>query len=158
MGQTTEYVNSGVEGPHQTDIYTTSTIESLQEIMLRDPSAWDTAYRTNTVAPVLVAGAFLLLLDAANTRRGWLQGKRTVQQRAENAQDYDASDNRTSQIITISSISAFNRQVTVGFAYTATKAGAVQLGKTMAHFLAPWGIRSNVICPGRFPVSMIFNH
>lgn len=120
--------------------------------MLRDLEGWDTAWRTNTVAVVAVSGAFLLLLDEGNKRRGWVQGKREVQQRAEGA-EYDKSDERTSQIITTASIAAFNRQITAGMAYMASKAGAAMLGKSMAQFLAPWGIRSNVIAPGRFPVS-----
>lgn len=140
--------NAGVEGPKHTDIYKAATISELQAIMLKDPEGWDTAYRTNTTAVNTVSASFLALLDAGNARRGWVQGKRTHQTRAEGA-DYDASDERTSQIITVTSISSFNRTVTAGLAYTASKAGATMLAKSMANFLAPWGIRSNVIAPGR---------
>lgn len=122
--------------------------------MLRDHSLNVPTYATNTTAIITVSATFLPLLDAGNARRGWVRGRRTHQKRAPDATDYDASDERTSQIITVSSISAFNRQVTVGFAYTASKAGSVQLGKSLAHLLAPWGIRSNVIAPGRFPSQM----
>ena len=71
-----------------------------------------------------------------------------MQERAEGA-DYDASDSRTSQIITVASIASFNRYLTAGLAYSATKAGAAMLGKALATLLAPFAIRSNVICPGR---------
>lgn len=60
----------------------------------------------------------------------------------------DMSDMRTSQIITVASISSFNRVITSGFAYAASKAGAVQIAKILATLLGPWGIRSNVIAPG----------
>ena len=92
-----------------------------------------------------MSGAFLHLLDKGNGRRGWVTGKRTEQKRVSG----DPNDQRTSQIITVASISAFNRQVTAGMAYTASKAGAVILGKSLAYILAPWGIRSNMIAPGR---------
>ena len=70
-----------------------------------------------------------------------------MHQRAEGAQ-YDSSDERTSQIITVASIASFNRVVTAGLAYSATKAGAAMLGKSLSTLLAPFGIRSNIIAPG----------
>jgi NAD(P)-dependent dehydrogenase (short-subunit alcohol dehydrogenase family) len=115
--------------------------------MKRDWSGWDTSFQTNTAAVISVTSAFLHLLDEGNKKRGWATGRREVLERAESA-NYDASDARTSQIITVASISSFNRFVTAGLAYTATKAGAAMLGKTLATLLAPFGIRSNVIAPG----------
>ena len=106
---------------------------------------WNPTWETNTSAIISVSGAFLHLLDEGNNRRGWAKGKRTEQKRVSG----DSSDRRTSQIITVASISAFNRHVTAGLAYTASKAGAVMLGKSLANILAPWGIRSNMIAPGR---------
>ncbi|KAG9894404.1 NAD(P)-binding protein, partial [Aureobasidium melanogenum] len=110
-------------------------------------------FQTNTSAIVAVSAAFLHLLDAGNRKRGWATGRREVQERAQGA-DYDASDPRTSQIITVASIASFNRYLTAGLAYSATKAGAAMLGKALATLLAPFAIRSNVICPGRFPSDM----
>ena len=81
--------------------------------------------------------AFLVLLDVGNTRRGWVQGKRKTHERAEGATGYDVNDTRTSQIITVASISGFNRQVTVGFAYSASKAGAILLGLSLIHISEP---------------------
>lgn len=115
--------------------------------MKRDWSGWDTSFQTNTSAIIAVSAAFLHLLDAGNKKRGWATGRREVQERAEGV-DYDANDPRTSQIITVASIASFNRFVTAGLAYSATKAGAAMLGKALATLLAPFAIRSNVIAPG----------
>jgi NAD(P)-dependent dehydrogenase (short-subunit alcohol dehydrogenase family) len=139
--------NAGVLGPNHKGIDKAQSIQELQEIMKRDWSGWDTSFQTNTAAIISVTSAFLHLLDEGNKKRGWATGRREVLERAESA-NYDASDARTSQIITVASISSFNRFVTAGLAYTATKAGAAMLGKTLATLLAPFGIRSNVIAPG----------
>ncbi|KAK6000850.1 hypothetical protein QM012_003575 [Aureobasidium pullulans] len=145
--------NAGVLGPDHKGIDKAQSIQELQEIMKRDWSGWDTSFQTNTSAIIAVSAAFLHLLDAGNKRRGWATGRREVQERAEGA-EYDASDPRTSQIITVASIASFNRFVTAGLAYSATKAGAAMLGKALATLLAPFAIRSNVIAPGRFPSDM----
>ncbi|CAD0107744.1 unnamed protein product [Aureobasidium uvarum] len=139
--------NAGVLGPDHKGIDKAQSIQELQEIMKRDWSGWDTSFQTNTSAIVSVSAAFLHLLDAGNKKRGWATGRREVQERAEGA-NYDANDPRTSQIITVASIASFNRFVTAGLAYSATKAGAAMLGKALATLLAPFGIRSNVIAPG----------
>ncbi|KAK3067233.1 hypothetical protein LTS18_001240, partial [Coniosporium uncinatum] len=95
-------------------------------------------------------------------RRGWESGKlepgggprgRNWKEAAKAG--LEENDERMSQIVTIASISAFNRHITAGLAYTASKAGAVLLGKSMATFLAPWGVRSNVIAPGIYPSEMV---
>lgn len=140
--------NAGIVGPEHTSVKKAQSISEVQQILQKDWSKWDTTWQTNTSAVVGVSAAFLHLLDEGNNRRGWVQGKREKQERAQGA-EYDVTDQRTSQIITVASIAAFNREITAGLAYTASKAGAVMLGKSMSTFLAPWGIRSNVICPGR---------
>lgn len=139
--------NAGITGPTHTDLAAAESIQDLQKSMQRDWALWDTTWQTNTSAVVAVSAGFLQLLDKGNARRGWVTGKRETQTRAQGA-EYDASDRRTSQIITVASISAYNRLITAGLAYTASKAGATILAKSMAYFLAPWGIRSNVIAPG----------
>ncbi|KAI5206265.1 hypothetical protein AUEXF2481DRAFT_176640 [Aureobasidium subglaciale EXF-2481] len=145
--------NAGVLGPDHKGIDKAQSIQELQEIMKRDWSSWDTSFQTNTSAIVNVSAAFLHLLDEANKKRGWATGRKEVMERVEGAQ-YDVNDPRTSQIITVASIASFNRFVTAGLAYSATKAGAAMLGKALATLLAPFGIRSNVIAPGRFPSDM----
>jgi len=137
--------NAGIEGPNHKQIANASTIEELQREFLKDWDLWNPTWQTNTAAIIGVSGAFLHLLDEGNKRRGWVNGKREVQQRVSG----DQNDQRTSQIITVASISAFNRYITAGLAYTASKAGAIMLGKSLANLLAPFGIRSNMIAPGR---------
>jgi len=116
---------------------------------------WGPTFEINTTAVSNVSATFLHLLDAGNKRRGWESGKmepgggprgRNWKEAARAGLGED--DERMSQIVTIASISGFNRHITAGLAYTASKAGAVLLGKSMATFLAPWGVRSNVIAPG----------
>ncbi|THY38858.1 NAD(P)-binding protein [Aureobasidium pullulans] len=143
--------NAGVLGPDHKGISDAQSIQELQEIMKRDWSGWDTSFQTNTSAIVSVSAAFLHLLDAGNKKRGWATGRREVQERVEGG---DSSDPRSSQIITVASIASFNRFVTAGLAYSATKAGAAMLGKALATLLAPFNIRSNIIAPGRFPSDM----
>jgi NAD(P)-dependent dehydrogenase (short-subunit alcohol dehydrogenase family) len=58
----------------------------------------------------------------------------------------------TSQVITVSSISAFRRDEHVySIPYTLSKAASVHMGKLFTNILAEWKIRSNVIAPGIFP-------
>lgn len=146
--------NAGITGPDHTGIAKAQSIQELQEIMQKDWSKWNPTWETNTSAIVAVSAAFLPLLDEGNKRRGWVNGKRTKQERADGV-SYDKSDERTSQIITVASISAFNRVVTAGMAYGASKAGAIALGKSLSYHLAPWGIRSNMIAPGSKPASSL---
>lgn len=85
-------------------------------------------FTVNTAGTFFTAVAFLALLDAGNRRRHVAEPK--------------------SQFIAVSSISGFNRNVPGGFAYGASKAATIQMGKQFATLLAPYGIRSNVIAPG----------
>lgn len=55
---------------------------------------------------------------------------------------------QTSQVITTSSIGAFNKVAPGGWAYGQSKVAAVLLGKHLAATLPQWNIRSNVIAPG----------
>lgn len=159
IGSHTKYIdvlinNAGVTGPMHTDLYKAETIEQLSQTMLSQQDKWAQAYAINTTAVITVSGAFLPLLHEGNIRRGWPSSKRAQQKREKIPQGIDENDERTSQIVTVASIAAFNREVTAGLAYTASKAGAVMLAKSMSNFLAPFGIRSNVIAPGRFPSEM----
>jgi NAD(P)-dependent dehydrogenase (short-subunit alcohol dehydrogenase family) len=55
---------------------------------------------------------------------------------------------QTSQVITTSSIGAFNKTAPGGWAYGQSKIAATLLGKHLAATLPQWNIRSNVIAPG----------
>jgi NAD(P)-dependent dehydrogenase (short-subunit alcohol dehydrogenase family) len=54
-----------------------------------------------------------------------------------------------SQVIATSSIGSFNRTVPGGFAYGQSKAATTHMMKQLATSLAPLGIRSNILAPGR---------
>jgi NAD(P)-dependent dehydrogenase (short-subunit alcohol dehydrogenase family) len=143
--------NAGISGPDHRQMYNANSIHALQAIMLSDWPGWQSTFAINTSSIILVSGQFLHLLDAGNSRRGWVSGKLKEggEARARNEiEGVDKDDLRSSQIITVASIAAFNRYVTAGLAYGSSKAGAVSLGKTLSSLLGPWGIRSNVICPG----------
>lgn len=155
--------NAGVLGPRNGgDIYRATSISELKDTMLRgmDSNEWDTTMRINTQAVIGVSAAFLPLLEAANTRRGWAPGKVTGDgnPRSRDTQkipaDVDAGDDRLAHIITVASVASFMRYCTAGLAYNASKSAAAHLGKMMATFLGEWGVRSNVVCPGPYPSEM----
>lgn len=54
-----------------------------------------------------------------------------------------------SQIIATSSIAGFNRVALAGSIYGASKAAATHMMKQLSTTLAPFDIRTNIICPGR---------
>lgn len=152
--------NAGVTGPDNKSAYNANSIEELQKVLSQDWDGWHATFAVNTTAVAGVTTAFLGLLDKGNARRGWQTGK--LQSDSEpRGRDMKAAgegisedDIRTSQVISVSSIAGFNRIITAGMAYTASKAGATMLGKTFASLLSPYGIRSNVICPGIYPSEM----
>jgi NAD(P)-dependent dehydrogenase (short-subunit alcohol dehydrogenase family) len=146
--------NAGVQGPDHKPARDAETIEDLQVILLTDPEGWQPTFAANSSAVVGVSAAFLKLLDAGNMRRGWEGGKIPLgrsRRRDTTGFTEDGSqvnDERSSQIITVGSISGLNRFITAGLAYSASKAAAIHLSKMLTYLLAPWGIRSNVINPG----------
>jgi NAD(P)-dependent dehydrogenase (short-subunit alcohol dehydrogenase family) len=142
--------NAGVGGPDHKAIYKAETIEDVSKTLLDDEATWTASYAINTIAPVRVAAAFLPLLQAGNVARGWQAGKvqdAEVRKRT-TVEGVEEGDLRTSQIITIASIAGYNRIMTIGMPYAGSKAAVLAEMKVMAHFLGPWGIRCNVICPG----------
>jgi NAD(P)-dependent dehydrogenase (short-subunit alcohol dehydrogenase family) len=147
--------NAGVSGPDHTGLYAAKSIEEVQEIMLSDWPGWTSTFAINTSAVVGVSASFLGLLDKGNQRRGWVSGKLQAggePRERKKVDGVDEKDVRTSQIITVSSIAAYNRFITAGLTYAASKAGATALGKALTTTLGPWGIRSNIIAPGsKFP-------
>jgi NAD(P)-dependent dehydrogenase (short-subunit alcohol dehydrogenase family) len=149
--------NAGISGPDHRAVHTATSIADIQKTMLSDWSGWGKTFDINASSVIGVSAAFLHLLDHGNARRGFETGKmsfggrprqRKIAEGVEGIEGVDRDDVRSSQIITIASVAAYNRFVTAGLAYSASKAGAAALGKALANLLAPWGIRSNVICPG----------
>jgi NAD(P)-dependent dehydrogenase (short-subunit alcohol dehydrogenase family) len=148
--------NAGVGGPYQGALYAaeTNNIKKVQEILLSNYDDNAGTFATNSISIMGVSAAFLHLLDAGNQRRGWESGevlrdrarKRDIAKAKEAG--VEENDLRTSQIISVTSIAAFNRHVTQGLMYSTSKAAGTHLGKMLSTLLAPWGIRSNVIAPG----------
>jgi NAD(P)-dependent dehydrogenase (short-subunit alcohol dehydrogenase family) len=144
--------NAGVSGPDHRPLYQAKSLREVQSALL-GPSAdsWATTFAINSSAPAIVSAAFLHLLEKGNAKRGWETGKMEPGGRARKrveVEGVDSKDVRTSQIITIASIAAYARIITAGLPYIGSKAAVVAMGKSMANFLAPWGIRVNTICPG----------
>lgn len=154
--------NAGVTGPQNgLQLYQAESIEQLRDTMLKDWEGWPAAMAINTQSVIGVSAAFLPLLEAANTRRGWASGKVTGsgnprQQDKSKLEEIgaDLDDDRMAHIITIASVASFMRKSTAGLAYNASKSAAAHLGKMMSSFLSEWGIRSNVVCPGPYPSDM----
>jgi NAD(P)-dependent dehydrogenase (short-subunit alcohol dehydrogenase family) len=143
--------NAGVSGPDHRSVYAAESIEDVQKVLLSQFEKWESTFAINSTAVAGVSAAFLDLLDKANTRRGFESGKQETGHgiRARKAvEGIEADDLRVSQVITVASIAGFNRFLTAGLAYAGSKAAAVSIGKSLATFLAPWGIRSNIIAPG----------
>lgn len=156
--------NAGVLGPKSGQpIHDAQSIEALRDAMVlgMDGNDWSQAFEINTKAVVGVSALFLPLLEAANTRRGWAPGR---VQGTGNARKRDTSklkdigvdedDDRMAHIITVASVASYMRWISAGLAYNATKSAAAQIGKILATFLAEWGVRSNIICPGPYPSEM----
>ncbi|KAF7452815.1 FabG Dehydrogenase with different specificities related to short-chain alcohol dehydrogenase [Pyrenophora tritici-repentis] len=143
--------NAGVLGPKNSkEIYAATNIHELSASMLLGWDTWSAALAINTQSVIGVSATFLPLLEAANTRRGWAPGKvpaTTGTPRARDtsqlsAHDITPDDDRMAHIITIASVASFNRWISAGLAYSATKCAAMHLGKMMSTFLAEWGVRS----------------
>jgi NAD(P)-dependent dehydrogenase (short-subunit alcohol dehydrogenase family) len=146
--------NAGMQGPNHRPANDAETIEELQSILLSNAEGWKATFAVNSSAVLYVSAAFLKLLDAGNRRRGWEGGKLPADRARRREKDnltkilIEPDDERTSQIITVGSISRLNRFITAGLAYSCSKAAAIHLCKMLTYLLAPWGIRSNVINPG----------
>lgn len=154
--------NAGVIGPKNgQDLQQVDTIEQLRDSMTKEWDGWASTFAINTQAVIGVSAMFLPLLEAANTRRGFAPGRVSG---TGNAREHDKSklsqvgttedDDRMAHIITVASVASYMRWCSAGLAYNATKAAAAHLGKMMSTFLAEFGIRSNVVCPGPFPSEM----
>ncbi|KAL9634449.1 MAG: hypothetical protein Q9164_004077 [Protoblastenia rupestris] len=121
--------NSGVLGPQSTNITAQSSIEEFQDTMWKmDFADYTNTFTVNVSAVWFSTIAFIGLLDAGNK-------KGNVPQK--------------SQVIATSSIAGFNRHVPGGYAYGQSKAAVTHLMKQLASNLVPYGIRANVVAPGR---------
>lgn len=121
--------NSGVAGPQSTSVTPETSLKDFQAALWELPfDDYTNTFAVNVSAVFFTVVAFLSLLDAGNA-------KGNVEQK--------------SQVIATSSIAGFNRNVPGGYAYGQSKAATTSLMKQLATQLVPYGIRSNVIAPGR---------
>ena len=121
--------NSGIGGPQSTSITPETSLEDYQSALWNQSfDEYTKTFAVNTSAVFFCIVAFLKLLDAGN-KKGQVEQK--------------------SQVIATSSIGGFNRRVPGGYAYGQSKAATTLLMKHMATNLVPYGIRANVIAPGR---------
>lgn len=128
--------NSGIGGPQAPGIKPETTIEDFQSAMWKMPmDDYTKTFAVNTSAVWFTAIAFLRLLDAGNK-------KANVEQK--------------SQVIATGSIAGFNKRVPGGYAYGQSKAATTLLMKQLATNLSPYGIRANLIAPGRKYLTITF--
>lgn len=120
--------NAGIVGPRHALSPETSLEEFQSQLWTSSFSDILGVLATNTAGVWFTAVAFLGLLDAGNKRGNVTQ---------------------TSQIICIGSVGGFNRQTPGNFTYAQSKAAVTHLTKQLATVLVPYGIRSNLIAPGR---------
>ena len=121
--------NSGIGGPQHGSLTSKTSLEDFQSTLWQQPFEEHTnTFAVNVTAVFFSTIAFLKLLDAGNK-------KGNVEQK--------------SQVIATSSIAGFNRNVPGGYVYGQSKAGTTLLMKQLATQLVPYGIRCNIISPGR---------
>ena len=121
--------NSGIGGPQSLSLTPQTSLEDYHSLLWNQSfDEYTKTFAVNTSAVFFCIMAFLKLLDAGNNKGNVAQ---------------------KSQVIATSSIGSFNRKPRAGYAYGESKAATNHLMKQMATSLAPYGIRSNVIAPGR---------
>ncbi|KAK1145527.1 hypothetical protein N8T08_004085 [Aspergillus melleus] len=126
--------NSGIAGPSG-NVPAGANIAQVQEALWKIPmQEFSNTFHVNCTATFYTAIGFLGLLDAGNQNNSYPQGR--------------------SQVIAMSGIASFNRRVTAGFAYGASKSATTLMFKILATYLAPYRIRANVLCPGLFPTDL----
>lgn len=123
--------NSGITGPQSSTPVSSppTTIAEFQKAWGESSiEAYTETFKVNTAAVWFSVVAFLGLLDEGNQKGNVTQ---------------------KSQVVATGSIAAFNRLPSGGFAYGQSKAATTHLIKMLAVGLVPFGIRANVIAPGR---------
>ena len=120
--------NAGQPGPRH-NFSPQTTIEEFQaDLWSIDFDQYLSTFAANTVGVWYTVIAFLGLLDRGNKKGNVLQ---------------------SSQVITTGSVGGFNRKSPGNYAYAQSKAALTHLAKQLATGLVPYGIRSNMIAPGR---------
>jgi NAD(P)-dependent dehydrogenase (short-subunit alcohol dehydrogenase family) len=114
----------------------TDDIKAIQE-HLWEPSfdSFTETFSTNVTGVYFTAIAFLALLHTGN-------------------QKFLDKNGYSSQIVVMSSISGYSKQIQASIAYSASKAAATHLARNLATYFVHLQIRVNVIVPGLYPSEM----
>ncbi|KAK4118652.1 NAD(P)-binding protein [Parathielavia appendiculata] len=158
IGSETGYINllianSGITGPHER--WDPSLPLSEVRSNLFSQAAMDattSTFHVNTTGALFTMVAFLGLLDAGNKRA--IQGG--LESNEFGAPLLPSSDvpSIQSQVIVVSSISAYSRMAMSAPAYAGSKVAILHLTKQASSNLAGYGIRANALAPGLFPTEL----
>lgn len=120
--------NAGIGGPSIKTLKPNASLEEFENHLWGwTAEEFTETFAANTTGAFNTVAAFLQLLGEGNKKGNVTQ---------------------KSQVIATSSIGAFNRSLTQGYAYGGSKAAVVHIFKQLATTLVPYDIRSNIIAPG----------
>ncbi|KAF6826194.1 hypothetical protein CMUS01_09530 [Colletotrichum musicola] len=126
--------NAGVGGPQvKAPPAEMTAAEWAEQHLAHDTADYTSVFDVNVTSVWYTTMAFVKLLDLGNKKGNLSQ---------------------SSQVISTSSIAAFNKNAPGGWAYGQSKAAATLLIKHLSSNLPRWNIRANCIAPGLFPSEM----
>ncbi|KAF6823601.1 hypothetical protein CPLU01_11315 [Colletotrichum plurivorum] len=126
--------NAGVGGPQvKAPPAEMTAAEWAEQHLAHDTANYTNVFDVNVTSVWYTTMAFVKLLDLGNKKGNLSQ---------------------SSQVISTSSIAAFNKNAPGGWAYGQSKAAATLLIKHLSSNLPRWNIRANCIAPGLFPSEM----
>lgn len=120
--------NAGVGGPQvKAPLAETTAAEWAEQHLAHDMADYTRVFDVNVTSVWYTTMAFVKLLDLGNKKGNLSQ---------------------SSQVVSTSSIAAFNKVAPGGWAYGQSKAAATLLIKHLSSNLPRWNIRANCIAPG----------
>ncbi|KAF9875950.1 hypothetical protein CkaCkLH20_06396 [Colletotrichum karsti] len=126
--------NAGVGGPQvKAPPAEMTAAEWAEQHLAHDAADYTRVFDVNVTSVWYTTMAFVKLLDLGNQKGNLFQ---------------------SSQVVSTSSIGAFNKNAPGGWAYGQSKAAATLLVKHLSANLPRWNIRANCIAPGLFPSEM----
>lgn len=121
--------NAGIGGPQvKAPAPETTAAEWAAQHLAHEKEDYTKTFDVNVSSVWYTTMSFLALLEKGNSKANVAQ---------------------SSQVITTSSIGAFNKMAPGGWAYGQSKVAATLLAKHLSSVLPQWDIRSNTIAPGR---------
>ena len=130
--------NSGIGGPRMNPEKPkpTDDMAAIQKALWDiEPEAFQSSFMTNVTGVYFTTIAFLPLLHAGNEKMLEKTGY-------------------SSQVVVMSSIAGYSKQIQSSIAYSASKAAATHLARNLSTYFVHLKIRVNVIVPGLFPSEM----